>query len=437
MVSLPDERRSEIESLLAEWLSDHRIPGAALAVVDGDELAYSEGFGARNLEENAPATPETLFGVGSCTKSFTAAAIMQLVERGELDVGDATDQYVLDLAGVPGEPITIRELLTHTSGMPSDGSAGPLITRPLGMGHIEVPLSSGADFRRHVEGSLGRRVTDREAFFYYNSGYTVLGEIVAEVSGRSYAEYVSEHVLDPLGMDRSTFSREAFRAEEDRMTPYVKQEGDSTESGFPFDPLIHAPGGLVSSVSEMANYLRMYVGNGSFGGETVLSPESVGEMTTPVSTYGRYFDGGEKAYGYGLMVEEFLGDRLIGHGGSIAVSNAWFGYLEEAGLGVALACTTGPETHPMVVGPAVLAILRGADPEEVVPHYRLVSALERASGEYGDYRGIGRTTVERVEDDLLVCSTTMGSGIEREARFEFGDGGTDLFFERARLSKSE
>ena len=459
MGSLVENDRTKLETHLTEWLSEHRIPGAAVAVVDGAELAYAQGFGARDLEDNAPATPETLFGMGSCTKSFTAAAVMQLVERDMFAVDDAVSNYLPHLEDAPGETITLGDLLTHTSGMPSDGSAHQLITRPLGMGHNEVPLSSDDDFRRHVEGSIDRRVTDRHTNFYYNSGYTMLGLVVEEVSGQPFTVYVEDHILAPLGMDRSTFAKDAFEAEEDRMTPYLERDGKTTQAGFPFDPLLHAPGGLLSSMVEMATYLRMYIGDGTFDGTTVLSPASVAEMTTPVGTRGRYLDGREVGYGYGLMVEEFLGDRLIGHGGGIAVSNAWFGYLEDAELGVAIACTTGPEAHPMFVGPAILALLKGEPPEAVVPHYRLVEALETAAGEYTDNRGIGTATVERVggalrleaeegvwgeellftpttiDDRRLVCTTTMVSGIEREARFEFEDGEVDLFFERARLTQ--
>ncbi len=509
-MTLDDQTRREVESFVTDWLSDHRIPGAALAIVDGsggnaddtggdesdDPIAYAEGFGARDLEDNAPVTPDTLFGVGSCTKSFTAAAVLQLAAAGEVALDDPVNDYLPHLEDAPGEPVTVHELLAHTSGLPGDGSAGPLITRPLGLGHIEVPMSSPDDFRRHVEGSLDRRVTDRETFFYYNSGYTMLGLLVEAVTGESFADYVEAELLDPLGMERATFSKAEFEACEDRITPYVKDDDESTPSGFPFDPLIHAPGGLVAPVSEMATWVRTLAGGGVVGGSDggsgggdggasdgngdgssdggaaggsddgaggdgtrVLPAERVAQMTTPDGAFGTYLDGTEVGYGYGLMVEAFLGDRLVGHGGSIAVSNAWFGYLEESGLGVAVACTTSPEAHPMAVGPAVLALLSGADPEDAVPHYRLVAALERATGEYGSYRGIGGATVERVGgmlrleqqsglggqelllspesvgDDLLVCTTTMASGFEREVRFEFGDEGVDLFFERARLSK--
>lgn len=459
MAALEQSTRDELEAFVTEWLSDHRIPGAAVSVVSPDKTIYAEGFGARNLERNEPATEDTLFGIGSSTKSFTAIAIMQLAEAGELSVEDPVSDYIPHLDDVEGEPITIQELLTHTSGMPSDGSAGPLITRPLGVGHVEVPLSSDEDFRRHVKGSADRRVTDRETFFYYNSGYTMLGKIVEEVSGKSYDEYVEDEILATVGMERSTFDRETFESDDDHITPYIKQEEKSTESNFPFDSLIHAPGGMVSSALEMGEYIQMYMKDGKVADGSVLSADSLETMTTPVSTFGEYIDGTEAGYGYGLMIEEFLDDTLVGHGGSIAVSTSWFGYLEEAELGVAISCTTSPEAHPMVVGPAILAILQGEDPVETVPHFELVEALEEVTGEYTSYRDIGTAEVERdggtlkftqqagtggqelhlvpetLDDDLLVCTAYLSMGMRHPVRFELDGDDVTCFFERSRFMK--
>ncbi len=217
---ISEEKRQSVETFIADWLTQHRIPGAAVAVVkEGSVVA--EGFGARTLENNTPVTGDTLFGIGSCTKAFTATAIMQLVEQGELALDDPVNEYIPHLADVPGEPVTVEELLTHTSGMPSDDIALPLMARQLGAGG-EVPLSSEADYRRHVQGSTNRRVTDRETFFYYNSGYIMLGRIIETVSGKEFAAYLEEELLNPLGLERATFYRDAFEEDDDRMTPYMK-----------------------------------------------------------------------------------------------------------------------------------------------------------------------------------------------------------------------
>jgi len=251
---IPAERLTAVERFANDWVSGDRIPGATVSVFDLEGTAAS-AFGARDLRRNEPATPETLLGIGSCTKSITGVAVLQLAEAGELAVNDPVSNYVDAYEDSPGEPITVRELLTHSSGLPSDGMATALIGRMIGMESMAVPLSSAADFRRHVEGSLDERATHLdEPFFYYNSGFTILGEIIEELSGQPYAEYVTEHILDPLGMDNSTFYREDFEDEADTMTPYYKEDGDVMSGQFPFDESIHAPGGMLSSVTELAQY---------------------------------------------------------------------------------------------------------------------------------------------------------------------------------------
>lgn len=456
--ALTEDQLEKIECFVTNWLSENRIPGAAVAIVEGADLVYAEGFGARNLKRNDPATEDTLYGVGSCTKSFTAAAVMQLVERDALSVSDPVDEYLPHLTDVPGDPITVRELLTHTSGMPDDGMAR-IIARSEESENFEIPLSSDADFRRHIQQSSNHRVADRETFFYYNSGYTLLGKIIETVSGTAYDTYVRKNLLEPLGMERSTFSQAEFENDDNRMTPYRKQDNETFESNFPFYDPLRAPGGLVSSATEMTNFLRMYIGSGTFQGTDILSSKSIAEMSSPVLSFGTFIDGRENGYGYGLMNQDFLGEQLIGHGGSVAVSKAWFGYLADSELGVVLTSSITGDTSPSNAGPAILALLKGKKPVDVVPHYKLKEVLGTVAGEYNTYRGIGTTQVTReggmlafgqqsenggqgiylkpetVTEDYLLCSTVAASGKERLVRFEIGDNDVDLYYERSHYEK--
>jgi CubicO group peptidase (beta-lactamase class C family) len=405
---LPTDTVRRIESFVADWLADDDVPGASVAIVDRDDLVYAEGFGSRDLESNAPATADTLYGIGSCTKSFTALAIAQLHEAGRLDLADPVASYVPHLADVDGEPIMVRELLTHTSGMPSDGSAVALIDRLVGPEPMTVPLGSEADFQRYVEGSAGERATDREDFFYYNSGYTLLGRIVEAVDGRSFATYVDEEILTPLGMERATFDPEAFEADEDAMTPYLQEDDGPSPASFPADPIKYPAGGLVASVTELANYLLMNTSGGRLGGRELLDADLLSEMHGRHATRQVSLDGTSRDYGYGWMVSEFLGDTLVGHGGSIGIGTAYVGFLEGAGLGVAVACNTAPATHPMFVGPALLAMLQGEE-SNAVNHFALREKLDAVEGTYESYREI--MTAE-VEHDDGVLAVTIGSNLE-------------------------
>ena len=459
IMSLADEKRREIESFVADWLNDADVPGASVALVDGDEVLFADGFGARDLKANEPATAETLYGFGSITKSFTALAVMQLVEEGTLSVEDTVDEYVPHFSETDGEPITVEELLTHTSGMPSDGSAVVLIGRYAHGATVAGPLGAGEDFRRYVQDASDDRVTDEDRFFYYNSGYTVLGDVIEAVDGRPYHEYVREEIFEPLGMDRTTLEREPFDEDDDAMTPYVPDEDGHRATDFPFDEGLYAPGGLVSSVQEMTHYLRAMMGDGSFDGTAVCSADSVSELQAPRTTRQQYIDGSEQGYGYGWMRQPLGDDELIGHGGSVAVSTAYLGFLNDAGLGVAVSCNTSADPHPSSLGAAVLAIAAGEDPT-AVGTFALREKADAVTGRYEAYRDVLAAEVERSGGGLTLTIeyrlgkeelpllpetldpndhryyTVLGTGARIPVEFDLSGDRADLFYQRWRLRKS-
>jgi CubicO group peptidase (beta-lactamase class C family) len=119
--TFPTEWRAAVDSFVTDWLSDQRIPGAALAVVDDGSLVHAEGYGARALDTNAPVTADTLYGVASVTKSFTALSVLQQVERTDLELTNPVTDY-LSFYDDFSDPPTVHELLCHSSGIPSDGA---------------------------------------------------------------------------------------------------------------------------------------------------------------------------------------------------------------------------------------------------------------------------------------------------------------------------
>lgn len=161
-----------------------------------------------------------------------------------------------------------------------------------------------------------------------------------------------------------TFHREGFEDEYDRMTPYLKHNGSTNPSEFPFDTLLHPTGGLISSVRELAPFVQMFPEDGGTRDQRIFEADSVAVMTEPDGTFGNHYDGDEVGYWFGLITEDYHGDRVVGNEGTIAVSHAWFGYLENADLGVALACTTRPEVHIWQTGMGSLALLQEDPPAQ-------------------------------------------------------------------------
>ena len=424
---MDETARSRTAALLRRTMRRDRLPGVSVAVVDGAGTLYADGFGSRDLAGNRPATSETLYGVGSVTKSVTALALAQLREAGMLGFDDPlSDHLDVDLGGDTGEPIRLRHLLSHSSGLPSLGTSETLIGRRLRRDTDTLPMATEADFRAHLEGAMGREdvgavgdavgapgagdATDErvgapgERFAYANAGYVLLGQVIEAAVGRPYGRYVGEHVLDPLGMDRSTFDDAAFSMDDDHATMYLREgrdgsartasDGDRGRDGLvaaslPTRELSRPAGGLLAPVSELATYLRLFLAGGAVDGRSLVSPETVatlaeGRVDTP---------GG--AYGFGWRTRELCGRELVGHSGSIAVSSAAVGFSREADLGVVVAANSSP-TYPLArLAEGVFACALGADPHEAVPFFERRRRFDRLTGEYASYRGLKRAYVAR------------------------------------------
>lgn len=393
---LDDAVENRIADFITDWMERESAPGVSLAIVDGDDR-YQTAFGSRNLRENLPATPDTLYGIASCSKSFTATAILQLAEDGELAVHDPVADYLdVDLWEAADPPITIHDLLTHSSQLPGDGSAFLLLTRKLGLSSATSPLGSMDDLYRYAEDSLSERVTEPDdAYFYHNTGYTLLGQVIENVAGVPYTEYIETNILEPLDMPRSTFHEEDVAADDDALTGYLVTDDGPQPSEFPHDPLVNAAGGLLSSVSELTNYLQMHLADGEYNGQRILSEESIERMRTGYLEWDYALSGSDNEYGYGWTTKEFMGERAYSHIGDIVVSSSYLGYLPEQELGIALLANISPEYIMQSVGEGVLSIVLGGDPYKDVPFWSVRKKLDALTGRYESYRGVVSGTVTR------------------------------------------
>jgi CubicO group peptidase (beta-lactamase class C family) len=457
MAAFPPGWRDRLDEFLAAWTSDERIPGASVAVVDDGAVVHAAGYGARDLATNAPATPETAYGVASVTKSLTALAVLQQVARTGLALSDPVTDHLDGVYADLDEPPTVHELLSHTSGLPSDGASVVLLARLTGVDDVPVPLSSTADLRRHVAGAVADR-TSGDRFLYYNTGYTLLGHLVASVDGRPVPRYVGEEILAPLGMDRSTVAPdpEVLADRDDVATPYRRADGQRRPTRFPTKG-VGAAGGLVAPVTDLASYLAYQSKTGApEPGPEPVARDLLARAHEGHATRSTYLDGTRRRYGYGWTRRPFRGDTLIDHGGSLAVSTAYVGFLADAGVGIALACNDSPDVHPQQVGPGALALLDGGEPTETRA-LGLRAAADRVAGEYASHREIARATVEAdgatirldletalgtesiaarpasSDPDDLTYHAVGDDGARVPLEFVPGDDGLDLFYRRWRL----
>ena len=391
----------KLESFIFEKMSKTKLPGLSIAIVKDDEVIYSRGFGFRDVENGLHATPNTIYGIGSVTKSFTCLAIMQLVEKGLLSLEDPIYKYV-DVSIKPfNEEIKVWHLMTHSSGIPALAYAEALIRSIVGDDATWVPIASPEDIISFIKGAENW-VESRpgERFFYLNEGYVVLGKIIEKVSGKRYVDYVKEKILVPLEMNRSYFLKEELDKDPEVAKPYViTKDGKRIKSTYPYG--ITADGGLFSNVLDLTHYILMYLNRGTYRDKEILSKGSIEEMEKGRIDVPFRFVGGEK-YGYGwLIVPDFLGYKLVCHSGSILVSTAYVGYIPEVKIGVAL-LSNGSGYPLSYIGMYALALALGKDPERELPFIRNDRILDKLTGTYETYRGTVKARVVRRGDMLYI-----------------------------------
>jgi len=388
-----------IEEHARAILAGTTAPGISVAVVDGAEVVYADGFGHRRLDPDRPATAETLYGIGSSTKPITATAVMGLVDDGAISLDDPVSEYVPYFGDAPGDPVEVGELLSHTSGMPADDVATITILDAVLGDEFEHSIRGWEDFREYVEGSVDRRRLDGERCLYYNTGYVVLSRLVEVVTDTPFGEYVTETVLAPVGMDRSTFDVGVLDDESrDVMTPYMERDDELHGVDLPDDPLFEGPGGLQAPVTDMGEFVAAWTER-----DLPIEGDLAGAMIEPKGTFRTFLDGSSVGYGYGWMTRPFDDDVVVGHGGGTGVSGGYVGFLRDRGLGIALGCNAQPDQSPERLALELLSAITDTDPATVLPKRAIERKERRVTGEYAGYGGIQTATVARGDEGLEVA----------------------------------
>lgn len=264
--------------------------GSILVARDGKPIV-SRGYGMANIELNVPNTPDTVFRLGSVTKQFTAMGIMMLAERGKLNVNDAACKYLTDCPAT-WQPITIKNLLTHTAGVPNytdfptfaKTTVSPITTTEMIVLLRDKPL----DF------------APGEKFAYSNSGYYLLGVVIERVSGKSYADFLQENIFAPLNMKQTGYDVSA-RIIKNRAAGYARQGGEFVNASYMDMTIPYSAGALFSTTGDLLLWDQaLYT-------EKLVSRKTLDEIFTPVKS----------GYGYGWGIGKQFERREISHGGGI------------------------------------------------------------------------------------------------------------------------
>jgi CubicO group peptidase (beta-lactamase class C family) len=313
-----------IDALLQRTLAANRVPGLSLVVVEDQRIVFRKGYGRAG--DGRPMTPRTPLFLGSTSKTITALAVMQLVEQGKLELDAPVQRYLSSFRvadGAASRRITVRHLLSHTSGLSESADSG------------------NSDLSKTLSEQIGRMSSARltapvgTKYQYNSQNYRVLGLLIEQITGQSYGAYVRDRVFVPLGMSESLAGSGEARG---------LAQGHGQVFGFPFprsepfQPASQSSGYVISSAEDMGHFLIAMLNGGGYAGRAVAGVQTVTQMMTPPP-------GIDSQYGFGWMIstagsvtKSAHDKKIVFHGGSLPNFHSFALLLPERRLGFAYLC---------------------------------------------------------------------------------------------------
>jgi len=385
------------ERLFTAWLNAQMayrgLPGVAVGVVSDQTLVWAKGFGFADVEKKTPMTAATKFRMASHSKLFTATAVMQLRDAGKVHLDDAVVQYLPWFKIQPAEPddppITIEELLTHSAGLPRE--AGPHWSER------EFPDEAG--IRKYVASHVAI-FPPEVRWKYSNLGFTIAGMLVESVSGEKWADYVQQHIFDPLGMKDSSVDRDVAGL----ATGYGRRMPDGSRETVKFvDARAMAPAtGITSTVEDMARFVSLQFRKGMPGGAQILSTGALRDMHRVRVLENNWTRG--NAIGFAVMREG--GKIYVGHGGS------YFGYKTQTTMQLdekvgVIVLTNGDDSRPTEIAARLMSTVGEAVAKASAPPKKGVTWDPAWSRFAGLYRSAnGDTEVVELNEKLVLFDPT-------------------------------
>jgi len=333
----------KLDALLSDYHTSGQLNGTVL-LAQGDEVLYERGFGEANMSWDIPNTPDTRFRIGSVTKQFTAALILQFAEDGRLNLDDPITAHIPDYPAAAGDRITIHHLLTHTSGIPSYTSLPTFETLLRDPYEPDSFLTVFSDLELEFEPG--------SAYNYSNSGYFLLGVIVEAVTGESYDHILNERLLEPHGLTQSGYDHYGNVIEK-KATGYFRVGTDYEEAAYLDTSIPYAAGMMYSSARDLHTWNQaLYEGQSVF-----KQPETLMKMVTP----------NLNDYGYGVAISDVtVGDTTVSairHGGGIPGFSTQLWYFTDDDYSIVVLDNTNENS-----GRIADAIARAVyDQEQVTP----------------------------------------------------------------------
>lgn len=396
MNRMTDESKKKFEDLVGRIMDSQKAAGVAVAIVDKHgNVQYEKYFGYRDEENKLPINKDTIFGLASVTKSFTSLAIMQLAERGAINLNDPVSKYIPDFTNKnQKEPVKLWHLLCHSGGF----FPLPRILVDTVAGELGLVEEKDGDFAYHnglaeegvkrVAGRLDEQ-TDLiglpgELMSYCNDGFGLLSDIIKNVGNQpSYADYLLENIIRPLGMERS-FCDFIKPSKDSNGTILYTTENGVRRCGRNYHDdafVLNGGGAMKSTMSDMLKYITMYLNEGKgLNGTRIASAYSIREMCKPRQYYrpGAF-------YGYGLCRKTMDEIDIIEHGGSLPGVSSNMSWSYEAEAGVMVLCNT-MDVSSGVIADGAMRMYQGKEPEVMpvkYPEYEWTEEfIRKVTGDY-------------------------------------------------------
>jgi len=360
--------RDDLAPLITAAQEKFQIPAISLALVRGPDILWTEGFGYGNKEMGVRADAQTIYRAGSLAKPITALAVMQLAETSTIDIDQPLNGYLPEFSirsrfDTTAEPITVRSVLCHHAGLPTDLNKGMW---------TDTPFTKVAEKLQEEYTAFPPNLV----FSYSNVGYTLLGHMVEKVSGVPFADYIEAHVFEPLGM------RHSGMGEHLGMVPHLAR---GYRGGEPLDllPIRDVPAyGLYTSSADLARFMSAVLSQGSLAGRRVLQPETLEEVFEPQN--GDIPLDLDIVNGLAWFLEDGTipdGGTVVRHGGTTIGFSGEMILLPEKGLGVAvLANADGSRGIVSRLAEEILSRVLNAVPQPL-PSGLFLKELEKVVGE--------------------------------------------------------
>lgn len=332
----------ELEPEIHRMLLAGNIPSASIALVSGDRVIWSNAYGYSNLWARTPATPSTVYLIGSTFKTMSTVALLQQMEKGKFKLDDRVNDYLTDFkiqGEDPQRPVTFRHLLTHTSGLPPDFGGFPV------WGDTVPP-----SMEEYLRKSLKVTKPPMTSVVYSNMAYTLIGYLVQKFSGVPYKQYIQENIFKPLEMQNTAFEPRPDM-EERLSVPYTFNPDSQAQMAAVRVKATVWPAGIVyGTVLNQANWLITNLNGGVFKEKRVISEQTLQQMFT--RQHDQFKGGiegiwGNETAGFGLTWWAQIrdGDHYFAHSGSVAGYTAFLLGNRDRKLGFAI-LTNGNRAHP-------------------------------------------------------------------------------------------